>query len=37
MKIKELKSGKKDRIGLLEWKLRMEKISMKDNHEDEYF
>ena len=37
MKIKELKSEKKDKIDLLEWKLRMEKISMKDNDKDEYF
>ena len=37
MKIKELKSEKEDKIDLLEWKLRMEKISMKDNDVDEYF
>ena len=37
MKIKELKSEKENKIDLLEWKLRMEKISMKDNNEDEYF
>ena len=37
MKIKELKSEKKDKIDLLEWELRMEKISMKDDDVDEYF
>ena len=37
MKIKELKSEKENKVDLLEWKLRMEKISMKDNDVDEYF
>ena len=37
MKIKELKSEKENKVDLSEWKLRMEKISMKDNDEDEYF
>ena len=37
MKIKELKSEKEDKIDFLEWKLRMEKISVKDNDVDEYF
>ena len=37
MKIKELKSRKEDKINLLEWKLRIEKISMKDDGVDEYF
>ena len=37
MKIKELKSEKEDKIDLLEWKLRIEKISMKDDGLDEYF
>ena len=37
MKIKELKSEKENKIALLEWKLRMEKILMKDNDVDEYF
>ena len=37
MKIKELKSEKEDKVDLLEWKLRMKKISMKDNDVDEYF
>ena len=37
MRTKELKSENENRIDLLEWKLRMEKISMKDNDEDEYF
>ena len=32
-----LKSKKKDEIDLLEWRLRMEKILMKDNDIDEYF
>ena len=37
MKIKELKSEKENKIDFLEWKLRMEKISMKDNDKNEYF
>ena len=37
MKIKELKSEKENKVHLLEWKLRMEKISMKHNDVDEYF
>ena len=37
MKIKELKSEKEDKIDLLEWKLRIEKISIKDDNVDEYF
>ena len=37
MKIKELKSEKEDKIDFLEWKLRMEKISVKENDVDEYF
>ena len=37
METKELKSEKEDKLDLLEWKLRMEKISMKDNDVDEYF
>ena len=37
MQIKELKSEKEDKIDLLEWKVRMEKISMKDWGVDEYF
>ena len=32
-----LKSKKEDEIDLLEWRLRMEKILMKDNNKDEYF
>ena len=36
MKIKELKSEKEDRVDLLEWKLRMEKISMKHGDVDEF-
>ena len=32
-----LKSKKEDEIDLLEWRLRMEKILMKDNDIDEYF
>ena len=35
--IKVLKSRKEDEIDLLEWRLRMEKILMKDNDKDEYF
>ena len=31
------KSKKEDEIDLLEWRLRMEKILMKDNDKDEYF
>ena len=37
MKRKELKSEKLKKIDLLEWKIRTEKLSMKDNDEDEYF
>ena len=37
MKIKELKSEKEGKIDLLEWKLSMEKISIKDNNVNEYF
>ena len=37
MEIKELKSEKEDKIDLLEWKLRMEKMLMKDNDVDECF
>ena len=37
MKIKELKSEKEDKVDLLEWKLRIEKISMRDDVVDEYF
>ena len=37
MKIKELKSEKEDKIDILEWKLRIEKISMEDEGVDEYF
>ena len=37
MKIRELKSEKEYKKDLLEWKLRMEKISMKENDVDEYF
>ena len=37
MKIKESISENENKIDLLEWKLRMEKISMKDNDGDEYF
>ena len=32
-----LKSKKEDEIDLLEWRLRMEKILMKDNDKDDYF
>ena len=37
LKIKELKSEKEDKIDLLEWKLRIEKILMKDDDVDKYF
>ena len=37
MKIKELKSEEEDKIDLLEWKLKIEKISMKDYGVHEYF
>ena len=37
MKIKELKSEKEDKIDLLEWKLSIEKMSMKDDDVDVYF
>ena len=37
MKIKESKSEKENKIDLLEWNLRMEKLSMKNNDADEYF
>ena len=36
-KINVLKSKREDKIDLLEWRLRMEKILMKNNDEDEYF
>ena len=35
--INVLKSKKEDEIYLLEWRLKMEKILMKDNDKDEYF
>ena len=35
--INVLKSKKEDEINHLEWRLRMEKILMKDNNKDEYF
>ena len=35
--INVLESKKEDEINLLEWRLRMEKILMKDNDKDEYF
>ena len=35
--IKVLKSKKEDKINLLEWRLRMEKILMKENDRDKYF
>ena len=35
--INVLKLKKEDEIDLLEWRLRMEKILMKDNGKDEYF
>ena len=35
--INVLKSKKEDEIDLLEWRLRMEKILMKDHDKDEYF
>ena len=34
---KVLESKKEDEIDLLEWRLRMEKILMKDNGKDDYF
>ena len=37
MKIKELKSEKEHKVDLLEWKLRIEKISMRDYDVDKYF
>ena len=37
MKIKELNSEKEEKIDLLEWNLRMEKISVKYWGLDEYF
>ena len=37
MKIKESKSEKENKIDLLEWNLRMEKLSMKNNDANEYF
>ena len=35
--INVLKLKKEDEINLLEWRLKMEKILMKDNDKDEYF
>ena len=35
--INVLKSKKEDEIDLLEWRLRKEKILMKDNDKDKYF
>ena len=35
--INVLKLKKEDEIDLLEWRLRMEKILMKDSDKDEYF
>ena len=35
--IKALKSKKEDEIDILEWRLRVEKILMKDDDKDEYF
>ena len=35
--INVLQSKKEDEIDLLEWRLRPEKILMKDNDKDEYF
>ena len=32
-----LKLKKEDEINLLEWRLKVEKILMKDNDKDEYF
>ena len=37
MKIKELKPEKEDKIDILQWKLRTEKILIKDNNVDGYF
>ena len=37
MKIKELKPEKEDKIDILQWKLRTEKILIKDNDVDGYF
>ena len=34
---KIIKSTKEDKIDLLEWRLRMEKIIMEDKYTDEYF
>ena len=36
-KIKELKSEKEHKADLLEWKLRIEKVSMRDYDVDKYF
>ena len=35
--INALKSKKEDEIDILEWRLREEKILMKDDDKDEYF
>ena len=35
--INVLKLKKEDEINLLEWRLKVEKILMKDNDKDEYF
>ena len=35
--LNEFKSKKEDEIHLLDWRLKMEKILMKDNDRDEYF
>ena len=37
IKIKELKSEKEDKVDPLQWKLKIEKISMRDDGVDEYF
>ena len=37
MKIKIIKTEKEDKTDPLEWKLRMEEISMKDRGVDQYF
>ena len=35
--INALKSKQEDEIDILEWRLRVEKILMKDDDKDEYF
>ena len=35
--INALKSKKEDEIDILEWRLRVEKILMKDDDKDEYY